>query len=190
MFPKGEDNQWQPLMMTIPKASNVCKCTYKGCCKCAKEKLRWLARPAKKSWILLLEEASNRECIEGCNGEWLVCAMEVLRNNSISSVFFSATVKELLSKGRGKNRNLVITRNANCVICNPAIRSFAWVGVDNAECIFLNDFHWSSQFTPWHNLLLMLEWKEMWFICLCHKPIMPKNTLTVHTSLCTKRKEF
>ena len=43
---KREDNQWQPVWMTIPKVSSVCreliKCTCKGrClrCKCAKEKL-------------------------------------------------------------------------------------------------------------------------------------------------------
>ena len=44
---KGENNQWQPVWMTIPKVSNVCreliKCTCKvrcSRCKCAKEKLQ------------------------------------------------------------------------------------------------------------------------------------------------------
>ena len=41
--------------------------------------------------------------------------------------------------------------------CNPTLASFAWVGVDNTECIFLNDFRWPTQIIPWHDLLLILE---------------------------------
>lgn len=41
--------------------------------------------------------------------------------------------------------------------CNPASGSFAWVGVQDKECIFLNDFRWSASLIPWHDLLLMLE---------------------------------
>ena len=41
--------------------------------------------------------------------------------------------------------------------CNPGSGSFAWVGVDKAECIFFNDFQWSPIIIPWHDLLLMLE---------------------------------
>lgn len=33
---------------------------------------------SKKSVIELLEEASNGDCVEGCNGEWLICAKEIL----------------------------------------------------------------------------------------------------------------
>lgn len=41
--------------------------------------------------------------------------------------------------------------------CNPASGSFACVGVQDAECIFLNDFRWSPTVIPWHDFLLMLE---------------------------------
>lgn len=41
--------------------------------------------------------------------------------------------------------------------CNPACTSFAWVGAEDAECIFLNDFRWSSQIIQWHDFLLLLE---------------------------------
>jgi len=37
--------------------------------------------------------------------------------------------------------------------CNPASGSFAWIGVESGECIFLNDFRWSPQLIPWHDLL-------------------------------------
>ena len=73
--------------------------------------------------------------------------------------------------GRGKNRNLLLTGPTNCgksfllnplkviyrTFCNPATGTFAWVGVENAECVLLNDFRWSAQMIPWHDPLLMLE---------------------------------
>jgi hypothetical protein len=34
---------------------------------------------------------------------------------------------------------------------------FAWVGIEEAEWIFKNDFRWSPTLIPWHDLLLMLE---------------------------------
>ena len=40
---------------------------------------------------------------------------------------------------------------------NPANTSFAWVGAETAEVVFLNDFRWSQQIIAWHDLLLMLE---------------------------------
>ena len=40
---------------------------------------------------------------------------------------------------------------------NGGEHCFARVGVDNAECIFLNEFRWSPQFMTWHDLLLLLE---------------------------------
>ena len=70
-----------------------------------------------------------------------------------------------------KHHNVLIVGPANCgktfllkplkvmyhTFCNPAIGSFAWVGIQDAECIFLNDFRWSPQVIPWHDVLLMLE---------------------------------
>ena len=40
---------------------------------------------------------------------------------------------------------------------NPASTLFAWVGAEDAECIFLSDFRWSQQVIQWHDFLLMLE---------------------------------
>ena len=129
-----------------------------------------LAR-ARKSRMDILEEAKEGNCAEGCNGEWLDCAKEVLQNNGLSVAVFREAVSDALIKGRGKYRNLMIVGAANCgksflfnpltaiynTFCNPASGSFAWVGVDSAECIFLNDFRWSPQLIPWHDLLLLLE---------------------------------
>ena len=126
---------------------------------------------SKKTHIELLQEVKEKECTEGCDGLWKICAEEILANNQVPLQVFRDAVCDLLIKGRGKYRNIMITGNANCsktfllnlltlifnTFCNPASGSFAWVGVQNAECIFLNDFRWSPQVVPWHDLLLMLE---------------------------------
>ena len=126
---------------------------------------------ARKSRIQILKEASNGQCITGCNGLWLQCAKEILENNNIEQGTFSCCIHNALLNRRGKYRNIMITGPANCgksfilkplkvifdCFSNPASGSFAWVGVESKECIFLNDFRWSSQMIPWHDLLLMLE---------------------------------
>ena len=77
----------------------------------------------------------------------------------------------LLEKGRGKYRNILLTGPANCgktfilnplnvgykTFSNPASTSFAWIGVENCEILFLNDFRWSIQILAWHDMLLLLE---------------------------------
>ena len=114
---------------------------------------------------------SAKKRTEGSDGLWKICAEEILANNQVPLQVFRDAVCDLLLKGRGKYRNIMITGNANCgktfllnpltlifdTFCNPASGSFAWVGVQNAECIFWNDFRWSPQVIPWHDLLPMLE---------------------------------
>ena len=126
---------------------------------------------SKKTRIDLLQEASNSDCVTGWNGDWLQCANEVLQNNGISIVHFAESVQQSLVKGCKKHHNVMIVGPANCgktfllkplkviyhTFCNPATGSFAWVGIQDAECIFLNDFRCSPQLIPWHDLLLMLE---------------------------------
>ena len=40
---------------------------------------------------------------------------------------------------------------------NPDSDIYAWVGADDAEMIFLNDFRWSPELIEWKSLLLLLE---------------------------------
>jgi len=40
---------------------------------------------------------------------------------------------------------------------NPASGTFAWVGAESAEVVFLNDFRWSEKIMPWSDLLNLLE---------------------------------
>jgi len=124
-----------------------------------------------KTRLELLYEAKDGDCELGCNGQWLECALQLLNNNVIDVSKFQQSVGLLLDKGRGKYRNIMIigpcdtgktfilnplTRIYN-TFSNPASSTFAWVGADEAECIFLNDFRSSSTLIQWHDFLLMLE---------------------------------
>ena len=95
----------------------------------------------KKSRMELFNEASKQDCRAGCNGVWLQCAKQILENNGIDKRKFGQAVVDLLKKGCGKHRNLMIVGPANCgktfilkpltelykTFLNPASGSFAWV---------------------------------------------------------------
>ena len=80
-------------------------------------------------------------------------------------------VRNLLEKGRRKYRNVLLKGGTNCgktfllnpliviyrAFCNPANCSLAWVGVEDSEVVFLNDFKWSPAVLPWHDMLLLLK---------------------------------
>jgi len=54
-------------------------------------------------------EAVNQLCTPGCDdGLWYRSAIELLRNNSIEPYLYAAAMRDLLSKGRGKFRNLLL----------------------------------------------------------------------------------
>jgi len=40
---------------------------------------------------------------------------------------------------------------------SPASGTFAWVGAESSEVVFLNDFRWSEKIMPWTDLLNLLE---------------------------------
>ena len=98
-------------------------------------------------------------------------AENLTHRNGIDLLVFATACRMLLEKGRGKYRNILLTGPANCVktfilnplnvvyktFSNPASTSFAWIGVENCEILFLNDFRWSSQILAWHDMLLLLE---------------------------------
>lgn len=126
---------------------------------------------SKKSRIVILNDCLSEDCVEGCYDEWYHAAIETLCRNEIQVEQFAGAVKTLLEKGRGKFRNILITGPANCgktfvlkplvqiynAFVNPASSTFAWVGAEQSEVMFLNDFRWSQQLIPWHDLLLLLE---------------------------------
>ena len=98
----------------------------------------------------LIMEWATKDCIEGCNGAWLDCAQQVLRQNKVHPILFADAMRELLLKGRGKKRNIMIVGPANCgktflltplrdifdTFSNPAKDKYAWVGAEKCQLIF------------------------------------------------------
>ena len=90
-----------------------------------------------------LSKAASEECICWMQGQWKVCALEVLHVNDIPPQQFRDSVKVLLEKGRSKYRNVMLTGPANCgktfllnplnkiynTFTNPATFNFAWCNV-------------------------------------------------------------
>ena len=89
----------------------------------------------------------------------------------MESVAFAVTMRELLTKGRGKFRNILVVGPANCgktfllspsqktfnTFSNQANDKYAWLGAEKAEMIFLNDFRWSQEMIASKELLILLE---------------------------------
>ena len=136
-----------------------------------------LQREKMHRMTLVRQSLAEIQCVEGCGGNWLKCALEVLRQNHVHPYVFAAAVRELLEKRRGKFRNIMIVGPANCgktfllapiskifaTFLNPATTSYAWLGVEDAEVIFLNDFRWSSEVIAWKDFLLLLEGQPIHF---------------------------
>jgi len=134
-----------------------------------------------------LQSMLNSDCVEECGGQWLECAREVLTLNRIDIPRYIASVRDLLTNGRAKNRNIILVGPANCaktfmlkplktifgdsVFENPAHDKFAWVGANHAKVFLLNDFRWSKEIIPWHDMLLLLEGETV-------KLPAPKNLYT------------
>ena len=68
----------------------------------------------KKTRMELMQEARMAECAPGCDGNWYDCAKKILDRSGLTVEYFSEVVRELLIKGRGKYRNLMLTGPANC----------------------------------------------------------------------------
>ena len=62
-----------------------------------------MLKPLKSNeGIEVIREALRGKYVEGCNREWIRCALEVLDRNHIHSVAFAEAVRNTLVKGRGK----------------------------------------------------------------------------------------
>ena len=126
---------------------------------------------AKMSQMEMVKEEAAKECKSSCNGLWFECAVEVLHNNKVNKYVFADAMCNLLEKGRGKFRNIMITGPANCgktfllnplndlfeTFTNPANTSYAWLGAEKAQVILLNDFLYSTEIMAWNDFLCFLE---------------------------------
>jgi hypothetical protein len=131
----------------------------------------------KKTRIELLYEALDGPHNNGCTGEWLDAANEIIANNDqIERHEFVSAILELLDKGRGKFRNVMCYGPSNCgktfiiyaltVIYHTFISpaegtNFNWVGAPSKEVILLNDLNYSEDVLPWGTMLNLLEGKPI-----------------------------
>ena len=95
-------------------------------------------------------EYSKWQCAPECQGSWFECATQVLNQNGVAPVKFASSVRELLTNGRGTNRNLFITGPTNCgktfllkplqtmfnTFSNLANDKYAFVAVADADMNF------------------------------------------------------
>lgn len=139
------------------------------------ENVRMEMERQRKTQMEILGEFLEQECVESCDGRWLNCAIQTIGRNSLQVEQFAKAVRSLLQFGRGKHRNILITGPANCgksfllnplavifkCFVNPAQNSFAWIGAEKSEVIYLNDLRWSEKLIPWNNFLQLLEGAEV-----------------------------
>ena len=114
------------------------------------EEVKAAQERAAKSRLEILQEARGEPCKCKQVSRWHASATDLLEHDSILCKSFARAVKELLCKGRGKYRNIMLTGPASCgktfllnplnsifqTFTNPATTSFAWIGAEEAEVIF------------------------------------------------------
>ena len=62
---------------------------------------------SKQTRMKVIHEHSHESCADFCNTEWLNRALEVLQENNIYPLYFSAAVRKIFQMGHGKSRNII-----------------------------------------------------------------------------------
>ena len=141
-----------------------------------------VANREKMDRMQIIMAQLDQPCISGCDGLWMESAWEVLSNNEINIYAFADAMRQCLKNGRKKFNNIMLTGPTNCgksfllnplelifkCFMNPAAGKYAWVGLDQCEVAYLNDFRWSEELIKWNDFLLLLEGQTV------HLP-RPKN---------------
>ena len=119
------------------------------------------------------------EFAAGCDVNWQTAAAQLLARQRIMKGEFCSAIHTVLAKGRGKYQNVFTHGPTNFgksfilsplkviykAFCKPATGSFAWIGVEDAEIIYLNEFSWHPKIISWADLLLALEGGTGPFAC-------------------------
>ena len=126
---------------------------------------------ASKSRMEVFQQHLNEPCVETCAGSWFACAKEVLKNNGINVYTYADSIRRCLRKGKQKQNNIMLVGPTNCgkfflfdplemifkTFVNPSSTSYAWVGLDEHEVAYLNDFRYSQECIKWSDFLVLLE---------------------------------
>ena len=135
------------------------------------EKTATNTKRQQKQRMKIIRETLQQECVEECFVNWCRRALEVLQWGNVESVAFASAMRELLTKGRGKFRNILIVKPANCgktfllsplqktfnTFSNPANDKDAWLGAEKAEIIFSKDLRCSQEIIASKELLILLD---------------------------------
>ena len=68
----------------------------------------------QKNRLQIIRETLEREYVEECSGSWYHCTLEVLQGKNLEPVAFAVSLRELLTKGYDKFKNILIVEQANC----------------------------------------------------------------------------
>ena len=116
----------------------------------------------------ILANARSAECVEGCLGRWLTFANQIMSYNpSIDQVELKRVVVDNIQFGRCKDSTVFFIGPTDCgksflllpleklfkTFSNPTVGTYNWLGIEDAECCFLNDFRWSAGLIQWADLL-------------------------------------
>jgi hypothetical protein len=127
---------------------------------------------------MVLQNTAAGECVDSCNGRWREMAEQILEwNEKVDNNEFKRAIYENLQLGRSKGSSVFLIGPTDCgksflllplktvytTFANPTQDRYAWIGVDLADVIFLNDFRWSSSLIPWDDLLRLLAGEQVQF---------------------------
>ena len=126
---------------------------------------------SSESRISRIIRFSQGDCVEKCQGKWYDSVKQLLRNNNINAYVFAAALRDLLTKRRGKGRNIIIYGPTNSgkttilnpitaifdAFTNPSSSKYAFVGAEKVEVIFMSDLRWSPDMISWQEFLNLLE---------------------------------
>ena len=73
---------------------------------------------------------------------------------------FCFIVHEILFTGRENCAKTLLLKPMEPffdTFCTPSKNKYAWIGLDEEQVIFLNDFCWASGLIPWETFLVLLE---------------------------------
>ena len=119
----------------------------------------------------IIRNHATTECAANSQGEWLRCAKEALQNNKTNFFFLAGALQTGFLKDRQKNTNIQIACPTNGgksflknpieltfkAFVNPDTGRYAYVGLDECEVAYLNDFRWSAKIISRNDFLLLLE---------------------------------